>query len=226
MSTSTVSQTPKDDDSSDVTKPIPLAKFYCKIPASNVSRPMVPQDSHATSTRPHNSTTPEKKEEKAEKRLNICVGLIRREIGSTRIKEVEMCHGLRAGVEEIVYLALQDIREEWERQGTLTNNLKNEIMSMRTEVGKTTCLPVEVRKLSNDVRGLIENINTFRGDFVKLRPNRLGVQQYVQSTKGDIESVRKDCHNLKGDAHGIRGATETIKSRNLAPSNIRPSLVK
>ena len=86
-------------------------------------------------------------------------------------------------------------------------------MSLRTEVGKTTCLPVEVRKVSNDVKGLVEYVNTFGGDFVELRANMLGVQQDVQSTKGDIESVQKDCHNLKGDTHGIRGATEIIKSR-------------
>ena len=98
------------------------------------------------------------------------------------------------------------------------DNLKNEIMSMRTEVGKTTYLPVEVRKVSNDVRGLVEYFNTFGGDFIELRANILGVQQDVQSTKSDIESVRKDCHNLKGDTHGIRDATETIKSCNLAPS--------
>ena len=124
----------------------------------------------------------------------------------------------QGGVEENVYLALQDTREEWERQGTWTDNLKNEIMSMRTEIGKTTCLPVEVRKVSNDVRDLVEYVNTYGGDFVELGANTLGVQQDIQSTKGDIESVRKDFHNLKGDTHGIRGATETIKSLDLALS--------
>ena len=41
-----------------------------------------------------------------------------------------MCHGLEGRVEENVNLALQDIREEWERQVKQTDNLKNEIMSM------------------------------------------------------------------------------------------------
>ena len=219
-STSTVSRIPKDDDSSDVAKPIPLSTFYGKSLSSNVSRPLVPPDSQAASRRAPNSTTSEIKEEEADKleRPNICVGAIVREIGSTGIKEVEISQDLQGGVEEKVYLALQDIREEWERQGTQTENLKKEIMSLRTEVGKTTCLPVEVRKVSNDVKGLVEYVNTFGVDFVELRANMLGVQQDVQSTKGDIESVRKDCHNLKGDTHGIRGATEIIKSRYLALS--------
>ena len=219
-STSSVSRIPKDDDSSDVAKPIPLSTFYGKSPSSNVSRPLVPPDSQAASRRPPNFTTSEIKEEEADKleRPNICVGAILREIWSTVIKEVEISQDLQGGVEEKVYLALQDIREEWERQGTQTENLKKEIMSLRTEVGKTTCLPVEVRKVSNDVKGPVEYVNTFGVDFVELRANMLGVQQDVQSTKGDIESVRKDCHNLKGDTHGIRGATEIIKSRYLALS--------
>ena len=41
MSTSTVSRRPKDDDSSDVAKPIPLSTFYGKSLSSNVSRPLV-----------------------------------------------------------------------------------------------------------------------------------------------------------------------------------------
>ena len=65
-------------------------------------------------------------------------------------------------------------------------------MSLWIEVGKTTCLPVEVRKVSNDVKGLVEYVNTFGVDFVDLQANMLGVQQDVQSTKGDMESVRKD----------------------------------
>ena len=102
-----------------------------------MSRPLVPPESQAASRRPPNSTTSEIKEEEADKleRPNIGVGAICREIGSTGIKEVEISHGLQAGVEENVYLALQDIREEWERQGTQTDNLKKEIMSLRTEVG-------------------------------------------------------------------------------------------
>ena len=75
-----------------------------------------------------------------------------------------------------------------------------------------------VAYVSNNVRGLVEYVNTFGWDFVELRANMLGVQQDIQSTKGDMESGRTDCHNLKGHTHGIWGATETIKSLNLALS--------
>ena len=91
-----MSRIPKDDDSSDVAKPIPLSTFYGKSPSSNVSRPLVPPESQAASRRPPNSTTSEIKEKEADKleRPNIGVGAICREIGSTGIKEVEISHNL------------------------------------------------------------------------------------------------------------------------------------
>ena len=57
---------------------------------------------------------------------------------------------------------------------------------MRTEVSKTTCLPVEVRKVGNDVTGLVQNVNIFGADFVELRANMLGVMEHVQATKADM----------------------------------------
>ena len=52
----------------------------------------------------------------------------------------------------------------------------------RTDVSKTTALPVEVRKVGNDVTGLVENVNAFGTDFIELRANMLRVQQDVQAT--------------------------------------------
>ena len=54
------------------------------------------------------------------------------------------------------------------QQGQLIDNLQKEVVSMRTEVAKTTASPLEVRKASNDVSGLVENVNTFGTDFIEL----------------------------------------------------------
>ena len=89
---------------------------------------------------------------------------------------------------------------------------------MRTEVAKTTSLPVEVRKVCNDVSGLVQNVNTFGADFIFLRANILGVTEHVQATKADMSSVEKSCHSIKGDTSMIKSSTETMKSRYLALS--------
>ena len=75
-STLTVSRPPKADNSSDVSKPIPLAQFYGKSLSNNVSRPL--EDSQAASCRPPTSTTSEKKG------------------GGRKITKTEYCHPVAA----------------------------------------------------------------------------------------------------------------------------------
>ena len=89
--------------------------------------------------------------------------------------------------------------------------------SMRAEVAKTTSLSVEVRKVGNDVSGLVQNVNTFGAD-IDLRANMLGATEHVQATKADMSSVEKSCHSIKGDTSMIKSSTETMKSRYLALS--------
>ena len=87
---------------------------------------------------------------------------------------------------------------------------------MRAEDAKTRSLPVEVRKVGNDVTSLVQNVNTFEADFIDLRANMLAVTEHVQATKADMSSVEKSCHSIKGDTSMIKSSTETMRSRYLA----------
>ena len=83
---------------------------------------------------------------------------------------------------------------------------------------KKLCRPVEVRKVGNDVSGLVQNVNTFGADFFDLQANMLGVTEHVQATNADMSSVEKSCHSIIGDMSMIKSTTETMKSRYLALS--------
>ena len=117
-------------------------------------------------------------------------------------------------IEEKVYL----VKEDWKLQGQLIDNLQEELVSMRTEVAKTTALPMEVRIVGNDVSGLVENVNTLGTDFIELQANMLGVTQDIQATKADMSSLKKSCHAIKGDTSMIKSSPDTMKSCYLALS--------
>ena len=123
-----------------------------------------------------------------------------------------------SAIEEKAYISLNQVKEDWKQQGQLIQNLQKEVGSMRAEVAKTTSLPAKVRKVGNDVTGLVQNVNTFGADFIDLRANMFGVTEHVQATKIDMSSMEKSCHSIKGDTSMIKSSTETMKSRYLALS--------
>ena len=84
------------------------------------------------------------------------------------------------GIEDEVYLGLKCIKEDAKRQGQGIERLQKGVLSMKTEVAKTTALPVEVHKVGNDITRLVENVNTFGTNFIKLKANMLGVMHDIQ----------------------------------------------
>ena len=196
---STVSKPPADTKSSDVV-PISQERFYKKTSASAASTGKATIASVPVSNlEPIKSGT-----------------LLRKEVN--RKTELDDGEEVEAEVEEKFFLGLNYVKKDWQQQGKLIETLQKEVMAMRTEVSKTASLPIEVRKVGNDVTGLVENVNTFGTDFIDLRANMLGVTEHVQATKADMSSVEKSCHTIKGDTSIIKSSTETMKSRYLALS--------
>ena len=156
-----LSQNPLEDDQTSHVVPISQERFYKKITASGTSTSKKTTDSPAVFNRD-----------------TLTVGsLLRKE--DAHEQQLDDGEEVDSAIEEKFYLGLNYVKEDWKRQGKLIENLQKEVVSMRTKVSKTTCLPVEVRKAGNDVSGLVQNVNTFGADFVELRANMLGVTEHV-----------------------------------------------
>ena len=185
----TVSKAPDDDNSSNVI-PISQKRFYTQNTAL------------ATSTRKKTTCSPEVSDREV-----VSVATLLRDDDSEQRQEVGKPE-IDPAIEEKVYIGLNQVKEDWKQQGQLIQNLQKEVGSMRAEVAKTTSLPLEVRKVGNDVSGLVQNVNTFGADFIDLRANMLGVTEHVQATKADMSSMEKSCHSIKRDTSMIKSSTE------------------
>ena len=162
---------PKDDNSSHV---IPITqKLFCK---------QTPAPAASTSTKTTSSPAVLNHE-------TLSIHTFLREDDAKQPEKDEQVNNDPA-IEEKVYLGLRYVKEDWKQQGQLIDNLQKEVVSMRTEVSKTTAPPVEVRKASNDISGLGENVNIFVTDFIEVRADMLGLRKILKQPRQNCRLLR------------------------------------